>query len=60
MAHHLAQEAPSSPELNGVELDISDIKTVKQLYKKLQQVYPPVEPAGKTLASALLLLRWLL
>ena len=28
------------------ELDISDIKTVKQLYERLQQVYPPVEPAG--------------
>ena len=48
--------APSSTELNGEELDISDIKTVKQLYEKLQQVYPPVEPAG-TLARALLLLR---
>ena len=30
----------------GEELDMSDCKTVKQLYDQLQRILPPVWPAG--------------
>ena len=30
----------------GEELDMSDCKTVKQLYDQLQRIPPPVWPAG--------------
>ena len=34
-----------TPRTDGVELEMSDVKTVKQLYGQLQRIIPPVEPA---------------
>ena len=34
-----------TPRTDGVELEMSDVKTVKQLYEQLQRIIPPVEPA---------------